>query len=228
LFRSPPFRTGWRRGEKRAEEYVTREYLDCVLADFSGYIAADELYDGPYCVLSIVDNHNFKRLLYEVLDHDPTEVDMTRFFQRFQEALTARGLHLRGITTDGSALYPTPIVKVFGASVVHQICQFHILAELNKAVLKAVAQVRRDLKATLPKIGRGRPSQAHRRLAARKKRIESKIANLFEHRQLVRASPSVRPTPPEPRRTQDPATNHPRPAGPADLAADHGPGLWPL
>jgi hypothetical protein len=132
----------------------------------------------------MVDNHTFKRLLYEVLDHDPKEEDMTRFFQRFQEALTARGLSLRGITTDGSALYPTPILQVFGSSVPHQICQFHILAELNKAVLQAVAKVRRDLKATLPKIGRGRPSQAHRRLAARKKRIESKIADLFAHRHL--------------------------------------------
>lgn len=184
MSRLPRCRTGWRRGEKRAEEYVTREYLDSVLADFSGYIAADELYDGPYCVLSIVDNHTFKRLLYEVLDHDPTEKDITRFFQRFQEALTARGLRLRGITTDGSVLYPTPILQVFGSSVPHQICQFHILAELNKAVLKAVAKVRRDLKATLPKIGRGRPSKANRRLAARKKRIESKIADLFEHRHL--------------------------------------------
>ncbi len=197
LFRSPRFRTGWKRGEKRAEAYVAQEYLDKVLANFSGYIAADELYDGPYCVLSIVDNHNFQRLLYEVLDHDPTEGDITRFFQRFQEALTARGLPLRGITTDGSALYPTPIVKVFGSSVAHQICQFHILAELNKAVLKAVAQVRRDLKTTLPKIGRGRPSQANRRLAARKKRIESKITDLFEHRHLFvqrHLSPAERKT----------------------------------
>lgn len=182
-FPSPRFRTGSRRGEKRAAESITHEYLDRVLADFSGYIAADELYDGPYCVLSIVDNRTFQRLLYEVLDHDPTEEDITRFFQRFQEALTARGLRLQGITTDGSALYPTPIVKVFG-TVPHQICQFHILAELNKAVLKAVAQVRRDLKATVPKLGRGRPSAAKRRLAARKKRIESKIADLFEHRHL--------------------------------------------
>ena len=39
-------------------------YLDWGLADFSGYIAADELYDGPFCVLSIVDNRTFKRLLY--------------------------------------------------------------------------------------------------------------------------------------------------------------------
>lgn len=183
LSRSPPFRTGWRRGKKRAEEHVTHEYLDTVLADFSGYIAADELYDGPYCVLSIVDNHRFKRLFYEVLDHDPTAKDITQFFQRFQEALKARGLSLRGITTDGSPLYPAAIAEVFG-SVPHQICKFHILAELTKAVLHAVAKARRNLKATLPKIGRGRPSRAHRKLVASKKRIERKIADLFDHRHL--------------------------------------------
>ena len=33
-----------------------------MLAEFSGYIAADELYDGPFCVLSIVDNHTFRRI----------------------------------------------------------------------------------------------------------------------------------------------------------------------
>ena len=40
------------------------DYLDWALADFSGYIAVDELYDGPFCVLSIVDNRTFKRLFF--------------------------------------------------------------------------------------------------------------------------------------------------------------------
>ena len=153
------------------------------MADFSGYIAADELYDGPYCVLSIVDNRHFQRLIYEVLDHNPTEQDITRFFQRFRAALDQRGLSLKGITTDGSRLYPTPIAQVFGP-VRHQLCEFHVIAELNKAVLKAVAKVRRQLKANLPKFGRGRPSPANRKLAARKKRIESKITGLFDNRHL--------------------------------------------
>jgi hypothetical protein len=179
----PPFKTGWKRGEKRAEEGITAEYLDNVLADFSGYIAADELYDGPYCVLSIVDNHRFRRLIYEVLDHNPTEEDITAFFRRFRETLTARGLTLQGITTDGSPLYPKPIAEVFGA-VPHQVCQFHVLAELTKAILKAVTKVRRQLKATLPKSSRGRPTRANRKLAARKKRLESRIADLFEYRHL--------------------------------------------
>ena len=153
------------------------------MANFSGYIAADELYDGPYGVLSIVDNHHFQRLIYEVLDHNPTEQDIHRFFRRFRAELDKRRLSLQGITTDGSPLYPTPIAEVFGP-IPHQVCEFHVIAELNKAVLKAIARVRRELKATLPKLGRGRPSTANRKLAARKKRLEAKTADLFDRRHL--------------------------------------------
>jgi hypothetical protein len=32
------------------------DFLDWALTDFSGYVAADELYDGPFCILSAVDN----------------------------------------------------------------------------------------------------------------------------------------------------------------------------
>ena len=130
-----------------------------------------------------MDNHRFKRLIYEVLDHNPTEEDIAAFFTRFRDALKARGLSLKGITTDGSQLYPTPIAQVFGA-VPHQVCQFHVIAEINKAVLKAVAKVRRQLKAALPKLGRGRPSAGNRKLTARKKRIQQKITDLFDNRHL--------------------------------------------
>src|SRR5205085_10387907 len=99
------------------------------------HVAADEWHDRPFCVLSIVDNRAFKRRGYAVLDRDPTQRDIRRFFRRFRAALTGRGLTLRGITTDGSELYPQPISQVFGA-VKHQVCRFHILAELNKAVLR--------------------------------------------------------------------------------------------
>jgi hypothetical protein len=155
-----------------------------VLAEFSGYIAADELYDGPFCVLSIVDNRTFRRITYEVLDHDPTHADMERFFSAFQSALEQRGLALRGITTDGSALYPEPISKVFG-DVPHQLCEFHVIKELTKMVLRAVAKVRKELAATKPKLGRGRPSSvAARKAARRRKQIDQKVGDLFEHRYL--------------------------------------------
>jgi len=155
-----------------------------VLAEFSGYIAADELYDGPFCVLSIVDNRTFRRITYQVLDHDPTHADMERFFHTFQVAIDGRGLMLQGITTDGSALYPEPISQVFG-NVPHQVCEFHVIKELTKAVLRALAKVRKELAATKPKLGRGRPSSVVARNAARRrKRIEQKVGDLFEHRWL--------------------------------------------
>ena len=155
LFPSPLSRTGSRPGEKKAASGIDTEYVDWALDNFSGYIAADELYDGPYCVLSIVDNHTFKRIAYQVLDHNPTHDDIRAFFQRFQAALQQRGLQLRGITTDGSPLYPVPLADVFG-DVPHQICEFHVLKELTKAVLRAVAKVRKALAAEQPKVGRGR------------------------------------------------------------------------
>ena len=155
-----------------------------MLDDFSGYIAADELYDGPFCVLSIVDNRTFRRLIYEVLDHDPDHTDIERFFRTFQAAIQRHGLVLRGITTDGSALYPEPISKVFG-DVPHQLCEFHVIKELTKAVLHAGAKIRKDLAARKPALGRGRPSSAAARKAARdRKRIEQKVGDLFEHRYL--------------------------------------------
>jgi hypothetical protein len=134
----PRFRTGCRLGGKKAEARIEAEYLDWALADFSGYIAADELYDGPYCVLSIVDNRTFKRIFYRVLDHDPTHDDIREFFSAFRAALEVRGLVLQGITTDGSPLYPQPITEIF-PGVRHQVCEFHVVAEITKAVLHAMA-----------------------------------------------------------------------------------------
>ena len=180
---SQPSRIGWRRGEKKAGEKWERDYLAWALTDFSGYLAADELYDGPFCILSIVDNHTFKRLFFQVLDHNPTQEDMIAFFQRFQLVLQVRNLTVRGITTDGSTLYPAAIQAVWG-DLPHQICKFHILKDLNLAILRAVAQVRKQLAAEQPKLKRGRPTAAQRKKVQKRQRLQQKIADLFEYRYL--------------------------------------------
>ncbi len=82
------------------------DYLEWALTDFSGYLAVDELYDGPFCVLSIVDNHTYKRLFYRVLDHPPSQEDIEAFFRCFQAVLQARGLAVKGITRS-RAVYPS-------------------------------------------------------------------------------------------------------------------------
>jgi hypothetical protein len=178
------YRTGSKQRGKKSEAAIRTNYIDHVLSNFSGYIAADELYDGPFCVLFIVDNHNFKRLCYEVLDHDPTNEDIKRFFKRFEQMLDDRGLTLKGITTDGSPLYPEPIAEVFG-DVEHQSCQFHVIKEINKDIIKAVAAVRKELKQKKIKRQRGRPSsEPAKRIARENERIQARIAELFENRYL--------------------------------------------
>ena len=168
------------------------------MADFSGYLAVDELYDGPFCVLSAVDSPNQRRLLYEVLQRDPGHDDIRHFLGRLKSAIAARGGSLAGITTDGSSLYPQPLVDVF-PGVPHQVCEFHVLKEITKAVLHALASIRKKLAAEAPELPRGRPRNdpQARRAHRRAQRIKRRIAELFEHRHLFvrhHLTPSQRAT----------------------------------
>jgi hypothetical protein len=154
------------------------------LADFAGYVAADALDDGPCCMLSAVDNRHYKRILSDVLDHDPTHDDIRAFRRRLHTALSARAWTLVGVTTDGSALSPEPLREVFG-KVRHHICQFHIVAAVVQAVVGAVASARKALAAQQPKLRTGRPSTpAATQAAHTKKRLAAQRAALFASRSL--------------------------------------------
>src|SRR5262249_2636888 len=149
------------------------------------------LHDGPSCILSIVDNRTYRRLAYHVLRGAPKATDVEALLRRFQADLGARGLAVRGVTADGSALYPEAIAAAFG-DVPHQTCTFHVLRELTNAGLWAVAGERRRLAAGAPKLPRGRPGKAASRAARRKRRIERKVGDLFAHRWLfVRRQPTA-------------------------------------
>jgi hypothetical protein len=168
---------------KKSEARLEADYLDGALQNFSGYLAIDELYDGPFCVLSLVDNHTFTRLAYRVLEHAPTHDDIRHFLRDFRIHLEARGLTVQGITTDGSNLYPVPLAELF-PGVPHQVCAFHVLKKLTQAVLHALAKLRKELKAQIPKRPRGRPSKAQAKAARRAPRLEQRVRDLFEHRHL--------------------------------------------
>jgi hypothetical protein len=174
-----------RRLEKKSAALSETNYLDWALTDFSGYLAADELYDGPFCVLSAGDARQQRRLLYEVLDHDPTQADILWFLARLNEQIVARGYAVLGITTDGSPLYPVPISLVFGA-IPHQICEFHVLKELTKAVLHVLARLRKRLATEAPKLPRGRPRNTleAQRLCRRALALGQRVKGLFEERHL--------------------------------------------
>jgi Transposase len=153
------------------------------LANFSGYIAVDELYDGPFCILSIVDNRTYRRLAYRVLDHSPKAEDIGRFLKAFGKQLDDRGLKLSGITTDGSPLYPKPLALVFNG-VPHQICSFHVIKELTLSILHALAKVRKEMKAKLPPLPRGRPKKARRRRVRQILKEQQRVNELFDNRYL--------------------------------------------
>jgi hypothetical protein len=180
---TPPSRTGLRRLGKKKVDSITTAYLNEALADFSGYLAIDEVYDGPFCILSVVDNRRYNRLAFRVLEDDPTQDDVRAFLTEFKGQLDNRGLSVRGITTDGSALYPKVLKKLW-PKVRHQICEFHVLKEITKAVLHALAKLRKEMTAQIPKQPRGRPrkeKQGQMWLLAWQKQ---RVADLFEQRYL--------------------------------------------
>ncbi len=124
-------------------------------------------------------------MLYEVLDHNPTQLDILYFLARLHDHIKARGQAVRGITTDGSSLYPVPITLALG-DVPHQVCEFHIVKELTKAVLHVVARLRKRLAAQAPRLPRGRPKNtaAAQRLRQRARALARRVAELFDERHL--------------------------------------------
>lgn len=148
-------------------------------------MAADEVYDGPFCVLFAVDSKRQRRLAYEVLVHSPTKDDIDRFFRRVDCMLRTRGLAVAGITTDGSPLYPDPIRTVW-PNARHQVCEFHVIKEIVKDVLRVVSKLRKSLAAKIPKLPAGRPSTPKQKAQAREaKRLREQITELFEYRHLL-------------------------------------------
>lgn len=158
--------------------------MDCALEEFSSYIAADELYDGAFCVLSIVDHHLFNRLIYQLLDHAPEHEDIEAFLLWFKATLQEHGLGLQGVTTDGTPFYQEPLKAVVGV-LPHQSFQFYIIKESTKAILRAVVKVRKKLTEQKPKLKRGRPStKMTKRAVLKGQRLQQKIADLIDYHYL--------------------------------------------
>jgi hypothetical protein len=158
-------------------------YLDEALANFSGYLAIDEVYDGPFCVVSVVDNRRYHRLSFLVLEREPTQDDIGAFLSKLKGQLDRRGLRVLGITTDGSPLYPK-VLKDLWPTARHQICQFHVLVEITKAILHALAKLRKEMTAKIPKQPRGRPSKERQGQARLFAQHKQEAAELFAKRYL--------------------------------------------
>lgn len=181
---SPRFKTGLRPPGKKRRAQLAEQYEPWALENFSGYLAADELYDGPFCVLAAVDSKRQRRLACEVLEHSPTQEDVRRFLQRVADMLKSRGLVVHGVTTDGSPLYPQPLHDIWPMAA-HQVCEFHVLKEITKDVLRAMAKLRKSLVKQIPALPRGRPSAKNMAMARQAKRQHEQVSELFDNRYLL-------------------------------------------
>jgi hypothetical protein len=193
-------------------------FLDWALADFSGYVAADELSDGPFCILSAVENRGDKRLLSAVLDHDPTHEDIRAFLGRLQTALVARGLPLCGVTTDGSALSPEPLKEVCG-KVRHHICPLHIVAAVVQAGGGGGQRPQGSGSPPTPTAQRA-PKHAGGKAGGPPQKTAGSPT-----RRIVHLALSLRPTAPEHHRTHDPVARQPWVAPVTRAPGSHGTGI---
>ena len=129
----------------------------------------------------MVDNRRYNRRAFRVLDHDPTPDDVRDFLTAFHGQLDKRGRKVCGITTDGSSLDPL-VLKELWPDARHQSCAFHVLKEITKAVRHALAVLRKEMGAKIPKQGRGRPRKEPQPLAREAKRQKPRVADVFENR----------------------------------------------
>ena len=123
--------------------------------------------------------------MHEILVRSPCGADIGRFLRRLERHVEKRGGTIRAVTTDGSQPYPQPLAEVF-PGVPHQVCVFHVVKEITKAVLSALAGIRRRMAAEAPKLPRGRPRKTPEAAQAvrKAKRIAGRVAELFENRHL--------------------------------------------
>lgn len=123
---------------------------------FSGQMAVDEVYDGPWCMLKATDPLNDLELDCRIIEGAPTEKDIREFFADLKGAGFTPSL----VVTDGSRLYPNAIKDVWPEAV-HQRCVFHFIKQVNEDLMKAFWKAYSAMPKP-PKRKRGRPKKRGR------------------------------------------------------------------
>lgn len=131
-------------------------FQDHAVAEFSGQMDIDEVYDGQYGQLKATDPIAGRELDYELIEGSITDDHVLAFFRR----LKARGFEPEIVTTDGSLLYVNTITDVW-PDAHHQRCVFHFLKQCNEDLGKAFWAAYRTMPEP-PKRKRGRPKKRGR------------------------------------------------------------------
>lgn len=147
---------GWCTTYGKTFDFVN-DYQPWVTRAFSGILCVDEAYQGDLALLLAVDPSapDGDRLIGYQLVHGNVSASMV---ESFLMRLKAAGIVPDEVITDGSALYPAVLAKVWPAAA-HQLCLFHETRRVTAAVLDVIKAVRKQLPSPppVPGVGRGGP-----------------------------------------------------------------------
>jgi hypothetical protein len=154
-------------------------YRHWTLAHFSGTLCLDEIHLGEHTLLLATDPlHDFP-VAFALVSHNDQD-HMGRFLRQLQR----HGFWPHVVVTDGSFLYPTLLAEIWPQAA-HQLCVFHVLKDINEAVLDAVRRIRREMRRRGQR-GRqrkvGRPKKGARR---RQRTLRDKADFVYKHRHLI-------------------------------------------
>jgi hypothetical protein len=128
-----------------AEIDFSADYQPWVVANFSGILCVDEVYQGDLALLVAVDPAapDADRLVGYTLLPKTKEVDQG-MVRAFIDRLRTAGVHPDEVITDDSRLYPAVLSEIWPTAM-HQLCLFHATRRVVRAVSDVVKQVRRAL-----------------------------------------------------------------------------------
>jgi hypothetical protein len=121
------------------------DYQPWVVANFSGILCVDEVYQGELVLLLAVDPAapDGDRLVGYTLLANTKAVDQ-QAIKAFLETLRAAGIQPDEVITDDSRLYPSALAEIWPTAV-HQLCLFHATRRVVRAVNEVVKQIRRAI-----------------------------------------------------------------------------------
>jgi hypothetical protein len=136
------------------------DYQPWVVANFSGILCVDEIYQGELALLLAVDPAapDGDRLVGYTLLSNTKAVDQ-KAIKTFVERLRAAGVYPDEVITDDSPLYPAALAEIWPLAV-HQLCLFHATRRVVRAVSDVVKQIRRSIPVPPP----GSQASLHGRL----------------------------------------------------------------
>ncbi len=130
------------------------DYQPWVVREFSGILCVDEVYQDQLALLLAVDPAapQGDRLVGYQLVHGRVDAAVVEaFLTRLKQA----GIDPDEVVTDGAALYPSVLPRVW-PTVAHQLCLFHETRRVTKAIQEVISMARKSIPSPPPVAGRSR------------------------------------------------------------------------